>query len=156
MRPFARPSASGTPISTDRTVTLPVSSPLVAMAVRHPVSVISSVTVLSVLIGVPLALGLAKGRIGSSRAVQGLVAAPLILPAISLAIGFYFVFAWLGLIDTIIPLIVAHTSVGIALVVVTVTAAYKGLDPALEPAARTLGASLFHATRSVTLPLIFV
>lgn len=116
----------------------------------------SSVTVLSVVIGVPLALGLAKGRIGRSRAVQGLVAAPIILPAVSLAIGFYFVFAWLGLIDTIIPLVVAHTSVGIAFVVVTVTAAYKGLDPAFEPAARTLGASLFHATWSVTLPLIFV
>lgn len=112
--------------------------------------------VLSLLLGVPLALGLAKGVLGKSRLVQGVVTAPLILPGISLAIGFYFVSARLGILDSMLPLVIAHTTVGIAYVVVTVVAAERSLDRSLEPVARTLGASFFGALRTITLPLVAV
>jgi len=113
-------------------------------------------TALSLLLGVPLALGLSRGAIGRFTAVQGAVVAPLILPGISLAIGFYFVAAWTRLLGTSVPLIVAHTTVGISYVVVTVLAADRSLDKSLEPAARTLGASFLRAIADVTLPLVSV
>jgi putative spermidine/putrescine transport system permease protein len=109
---------------------------------------------LSLALGVPLGLGLAKGRIGGSSLVQGLVVAPLILPAISLAIGFYFVSARLMILDSMLPLVLAHTTVGVSFVVATVAAAARSVDKSLEPAARTLGASFLRSTWDITLPMI--
>jgi putative spermidine/putrescine transport system permease protein len=111
-------------------------------------------TALGLLFGVPLALGLSRGKIGRFRAVQGIVAAPLIVPVVSTAIGFYFVSARLGVLDSLLPLIVAHVTFGLPLIVVTVLAADRGIDPWLEPAARTLGASFGRTLLRVTLPLI--
>jgi len=110
--------------------------------------------VLAVLLGVPLGLGLARGRLGRSRAVHAFVLAPMIVPVISLSIGFYFVSAKLGILGTMAPLIMADVTLGLPLVVVAVLATVRGLDPALEPAARTLGASMPKVLRSVTLPLL--
>jgi len=113
-------------------------------------------TGLSLLLGVPLGLGLSRGAIGSSKLAQGLVAAPMVMPAICLAIGFYFVSAKFGLLGTLFPLVVAHATVSVPYVVVTVYAADRSIDKALEPAARTLGASFLRAIWSITLPLIGV
>lgn len=110
--------------------------------------------VLSVMLGVPLGLGIARGRIGRSPVAHALVAAPLILPAISLAIGFYFVSARLRILDSMLPLILSHTTVGISFMVATVSAAARSLDKALEPAARTLGASFLRSIWDVTVPMI--
>lgn len=110
--------------------------------------------ILSVVLGVPLGLGLARGQLGKWPAVQALVAAPLILPAISLAIGFYFVSARLQILDSMLPLILSHTTVGISFMVATVSAAARSVDNALEPAARTLGASFLRSIWDVTLPMI--
>lgn len=111
-------------------------------------------TALALAVGVPLALGLSRGRIGRIKAVHGLVAAPLIIPVVTLAIGFYFVSAKLDQLDTLLPLIMAHLTLGLPLVVVTVVAAERNLDPRLEPAARTLGASFLRTLMRITLPLI--
>lgn len=111
-------------------------------------------TVLGLIVGVPLALGLARGRIGKVKAIHALVAAPLIIPAVSLAIGYYFVSAKTKQLDTLVPLIMAHITLGLPLIVVTVLAAERSLDPKLEPAARTLGASFSRTLFRITLPLI--
>lgn len=110
--------------------------------------------VLALAIGVPLALGLSRGKIGRYRAVQGFVAAPQIVPIVSTAIGFYFVSARFGALDTLAPLVAAHVTFALPLVVVTVLAADRGIDPHLEPAARTLGASFGRSLVRVTLPLL--
>lgn len=133
-----------------------VTDPLWSHSIRTSVAIGVTTVVLSLLLGVPVGLGLARGRIGGSSLVQGLVAAPLILPAISLAIGFYFVSARLMILDSIVPLVLAHTTVGVSFVVVTVSAAARSLDHSLERAARTLGASFSRSIRDVTLPLISV
>ena len=111
-------------------------------------------TALALVVGVPLALGLSRGRIGRFKAVHGLVAAPLIIPVVTLAIGFYFVSAKIDQLGTLIPLIMAHLTLGLPLVVVTVMAAERNLDPRLEPAARTLGASFWRTLARITMPLI--
>lgn len=109
---------------------------------------------ISLLLGVPLGLGLGRGRIGRIRVVQALVAAPQIIPVVTLAVGFFFLSVKLRLLGTILPLIIAHSTLGIPLVVLTVVATVRGLDPSLEPAARTLGASAPRTLRSITLPLL--
>lgn len=109
---------------------------------------------LALLLGVPLGVGLARSRLGRIKLVQALVGAPMIIPVVTLAIGFFFLSAKLHLLGSMVPLIMAHTTLGLPLVVVTVVATLRGLDPSLEPAARTLGAPPLRALRTVTLPLL--
>lgn len=133
-----------------------VTDPEWTSAIKTSMSIGALTVILSLVLGIPLGLGIARGKIGRSVALQALVAAPLILPAISLAIGFYFVAAKLMILDSLLPLILAHTTVGISFVVVTVVAAARSIDVSLEPAARTLGASFFRSIWDVTLPMISV
>ncbi|HUZ55174.1 MAG TPA: ABC transporter permease [Streptosporangiaceae bacterium] len=109
---------------------------------------------LSLVLGVPLGLALGRGRIGRSRAVQALVLAPVIMPVVTLALGYFFLSADTHLLNTILPLIIAHTTLGLPLVVIAVLATVRGIDASLEPAARTLGASPWRTFRSITVPLL--
>ena len=51
-------------------------------------------------------------------------------------------------------MVIGHTVVATPLVFITVSAALRGYDPALELAAMTLGANAWRAFRHVTLPMI--
>jgi len=71
-----------------------------------------------------------------------------------IAVGVYFAFAPLGLNDGYAGLILAHTTLGVPFVVVTVLATLSGFDRTLLRAAASLGARPLTAFRRVTLPLI--
>jgi putative spermidine/putrescine transport system permease protein len=77
--------------------------------------------------------------------VSGLAFAPLITPAILLAIGEYDVQLRLGLTGTIGGLILAHTVVAAPLAFAIIVAAMGGSDRGIEAAAWTLGASRTRA-----------
>ena len=51
-------------------------------------------------------------------------------------------------------LVLAHATLGVPYVVLSVEAAARGLDPRLERAARSLGATAWQALRRITLPLV--
>ncbi|MFP6725523.1 MAG: ABC transporter permease subunit, partial [Alphaproteobacteria bacterium] len=70
------------------------------------------------------------------------------------ALGLYFFFARIGLVQTHIGLIVAHVVLATPFVVITVSATLKGFDWNLVRAAESLGASPLGAFFQVTLPLI--
>src|SRR5690606_36041511 len=55
---------------------------------------------------------------------------------------------------TVLPLLVGHVVVTLPLVFLTVTSSLYNMPPAVEEAARTLGAGTFKTFRMVTLPLI--
>ena len=55
---------------------------------------------------------------------------------------------------TTAAVVIAQTFVSMPFLVLTVEAALRQLDPRYEDAARTLGASRWHAFRRVTLPTI--
>ncbi|WP_454651219.1 ABC transporter permease [Bradyrhizobium liaoningense] len=88
----------------------------------------------------------------AAKFVQGCLIAPMIVPVITLAIGIFYLFAYLDLVNTLTGLVLAHAVTAIPLVVVTVGAAFKQFDPNLENAARSLGASWPFAFATVTLP----
>jgi len=83
-----------------------------------------------------------------------LVNAPLIVPGVIAAVGFYFFFARLGLVGTRLAIVLAHAALGVPLVVVNVGAAVRGLDADLERAARNLGATALQAFRFVIWPTL--
>lgn len=95
-------------------------------------------------------------RVGSrtARAVAALMLVPLIVPSIVYALGLYRTYAWLGLLDTMPGVILAHSVTGLPYVVILVSTALTGIDPRLEPAARSLGASAPQVLGRVLLPLV--
>jgi putative spermidine/putrescine transport system permease protein len=112
------------------------------------------VTVLSVLLGTPAAIGLLRGRFPGQQAVNALILSPLIVPGIIVAIGAYFVYAQYGLVGNPVALVLGHTCLAVPFVVINVTTALHGVDKRLEQAALSLGAAPWATFRQVTLPLI--
>jgi putative spermidine/putrescine transport system permease protein len=78
----------------------------------------------------------------------------MVVPTIVLAIGLYLLFARFGLVGRPYALYLAHTVVAAPLVIVIVSAALRTTDPAIELAARSLGAGYLMTFWHVTLPAI--
>ena len=112
------------------------------------------VTVLSLLLGTPAAIGLVRGDFPGKKAVNGLILSPIIVPGIIVAIGVYYAYARFQLVGNPLALVLAHTCLAVPFVVINVASALTGVDPRLEQAARNLGAGPLATFRQVTLPLI--
>lgn len=112
------------------------------------------VVVLSTVLGTLAALGIARLPKAMRIATTGLILSPLIVPGIVVAIGIYYAYARYGLVGSPIALVLAHTCLSVPFVVTSVTASLAGIDPRLEQAALSLGATPGGAFWQVTLPLI--
>ncbi|MBS1843178.1 MAG: ABC transporter permease subunit [Actinobacteria bacterium] len=111
--------------------------------------------ILSTAIALVLARTIAAMRQGLVRAVvEGLVFAPLVVPVILLAVGIYDVETRLNLIGTNGGLIFAHTMIAFPLAYIVLSGALANVDPALEQAAWTLGASRARTFWTVVIPNI--
>jgi putative spermidine/putrescine transport system permease protein len=113
-----------------------------------------TVTILSLILGTPAAIGLVRGKFPGKAAINGLILSPIIVPGIIVAIGTYYAYAKFQLVGNPLALVLAHTCLAVPFVVINVAAGLTGVDPRLEQAARNLGATPFGAFRQVTLPLI--
>ena len=114
--------------------------------------------VLTMLVATPLGVAAAYGlHVSSSRyarLVQLVLITPLIVPIIILAVGIFYLYVQLGLVNTTVGLVLAHSILAIPFVVITASAGFAGFDMNQEKVARSLGASRFAAFRTVTLPQI--
>ncbi len=116
------------------------------------------VTVVDLLLGIPLALYIARG--GRARvpvALDVLVNIPLIVP--TAALGFSLGLFWTGTSQStglvaLILVILAHVAFTYPLIVRNVTGAVEEVDPAFEETARTLGAKPIQGFRRVLYPMI--
>ena len=113
-----------------------------------------SATVLATVLGTLAALGLANAHMPARRLVTGLLISPMVTPVIIAAAGMFFFYSSIGLGQTHLGLILAHTALGIPFVVITVTATLAGFDNNLTRAAASLGAGPVRTFRKVQLPLI--
>lgn len=111
-------------------------------------------TILAVPIGVAAALSLRASPRPLAGAVRLLLVAPAIIPAVLIGIGAFFLFARIGLNNTLPGLVLAHVALSLPYVLITVEAGLARVDPALEPAARSLGAAPWRAALTVTVPQI--
>jgi len=109
---------------------------------------------LALLLGVPLAFSLVRGRFRGRALVDRLALAPMIVPTIILSVSVYGIFAKLKLIGTWYGLVLAHTVLALPFVVLVLSAGLRDFDRALEQAAEGLGASRWRTLARVTLPLL--
>ena len=132
-------------------------------AVRNSLLVAASATLLAVLVGTPAALVLARHSFREKsfreksfrgqRATQALLYLPVIIPEVVLGAALVTFFGAAGLRLSIATVVIAHVVFSVSYVAIVVRARLAGLDPALEEAARDLGAGPFETFRRVTLPL---
>jgi len=120
-------------------------------------------TILATVLGTLAALGLSRPEMPYRRVIMAILISPMIVPIIIIATGIFFFYsnpcAVLGfscgrLTSTYTGIILAHTTLGIPFVIITVTATLTGFDKSLSRAAASLGASPVQAFFRVVMPLI--
>ncbi len=116
--------------------------------------VATAVVVLATLLGTLAALGMTRLPKSLRTVASALILSPLIVPGIIVAIGIYYSFARYGLVGSPVGLVLAHTCLAVPFVVTSVSASLAGIDPRLEQAALSLGATPSGTFLQVTLPLI--
>ena len=114
-------------------------------------------TVLATLLGTLAALGLSRPEMPARRMIMAILISPMIVPIIITATGLFFFYSSIRIQDWGIPylgIILAHTTLGIPFVIITVTATLVGFDHSLTRAAASMGARPWTIFRRVTMPLI--
>ena len=116
-------------------------------------------TLLATVLGTLLAVGLTRYSFRLRPLLQALLYLPVVLPDIVMGISLLLLFSFLrqelGFPRlSLWTVILAHVSFQLAYVTLVVRARLTLLDPALEEAARDLGANELRTFRYVTLPLI--
>lgn len=110
--------------------------------------------VAATLIGTASALALVRFRIVFKSTVASLLLSPLLFPAIVLGLALLVFYNRIGLSGGFWGLVGAHTLLTTPFVMRLVMASLADFDPALEEAARNLGASWPRTFLLVTLPLV--
>jgi putative spermidine/putrescine transport system permease protein len=124
------------------------------LALRNSLIVALCTTVSSGVLGTLAALGLSRPECPMRGWLMAVLISPMIVPVVISAVGFYYFFARIGLLNSLTGLIVAHTALGAPFVVITVTAALSRFDRNLMRAAASLGARPTAAFFRVMLPVI--
>ncbi|MCW2868408.1 MAG: molybdate transporter permease subunit, partial [Marmoricola sp.] len=127
----------------------------------------TAATVVSVVLGVPLAWLLARSRLPGLRLLRALVTLPLVLPPVVGGVALLLVLGRTGLVGRYLDLwfgftlpfttaavVVAETFVAMPFLVIAVEGALRSADQGYDEAAATLGAGRGTVFRRVTLPLI--
>jgi molybdate/tungstate transport system permease protein len=122
-------------------------------------------TLLSVLLGVPMAYLLARVPFPGRRLIAGIVELPIVVPhpvagiALLLFLGRQSTIGravgelGLEIVNRVPGIVAGMLFVSAPIVVSAAREAFRSVDPKLERVARTLGDSGWHAFRHVTLPL---
>lgn len=111
-------------------------------------------TALALLLGVPVTIAIHRGRIPGKGVLEGLFLSPLIVPELVVGLALYQqLMIGLGLAN-VTTLLLGHTALLLPYAVRVTGASLALADPAIEEAARGLGASPGRAFFSVTLPVL--
>ena len=110
--------------------------------------------IISVAIGLPLALALERYRFPGRGAVNAVVFADIAAPSIVVGSASLSFFLSVGLGTGFLTVLITHVAFDVAYVVVVLRARISGTSRVLEEAASDLGATPFQAFRLVTLPLL--
>jgi molybdate transport system permease protein len=142
-----------------------VSSATTLTALRLSLVVATLAAVADLVLGLPIALLLARTSFPGKAFVRSAVVLPLVLPPVVAGVGLLAAAGRRGVLGaalaavgiqlpfTTAGAVVATAFVSLPFVVLAAEAGLLAVDPRLEGAARTMGASPWYVLRRVTLPL---
>ena len=110
-------------------------------------------TVVALLVGGLAATGVMLLNRWLQTILTALFVSPMIVPSIVIGVAFAYSFGRVGLSGSYWGLVLAHSILAAPLVFLSVMTSLRGLDPDLDRAAASLGASRRHRFMTVTLPL---
>ena len=116
------------------------------------------VAVLTIFVATPIGTMAAYGLINSGSRIRTILfpimISPMMVPVILVAIGLFYFYVQLKMVNSILGLVLGHSLVAMPLVLIIVLSALKNYDMNQEKVARSLGASRFRAFFEITLPQI--
>lgn len=124
------------------------------LALKNSLIIASAVVVLATVLGTLAALGLTLADIPLKSLILGLLISPIMVPSIIIGVGMFFFYAWLGVINTLPGMILAHTTIATPFVVMTVTVTLANFNVNLIRAAASLGAKPPTVFFKIMLPII--
>jgi putative spermidine/putrescine transport system permease protein len=125
------------------------------LAFGNSIIVACATTVIATALGTAGAISLKRLPPRMAKVLTFVILSPIVVPVVITGVGIYFLYASVGLTNTLPGLVMAHVVLAVPFVVVTVSATLEGFDTGLLRAAASLGAPPLTAFRRVTLPLIF-
>lgn len=143
-----------------------IAQPTVSSALGLSLVTAVTATLISLVLGIPLALVLARASEWPAvprRLLRAIVTVPLVLPPVVGGVALLLLLGRRGLIGQFLPfqipfstsaVVIAQTFVAMPFLVLAVEGAISASDRRFEVAAATLGASRWTVFRRVTLPLI--
>jgi spermidine/putrescine transport system permease protein len=105
-------------------------------------------------LGIMASLGLSARRLRLRAVIVAILLLPLVVPYISLAVGLLLVLNELGLQISLWGVFLGHVVIALPFSILVVLPRLRSLDPAMNEAARDLGAGQITAFNRVTLPLL--
>jgi ABC-type spermidine/putrescine transport system permease subunit II len=112
------------------------------------------VSMIATPVGALAAYGLVRKKIRGRRVVTAFLLSPMIVPVIVSAISLYGFYVILGVTGGFLGILIAHVVLAVPLVTISVVGSIRRLNPAIENAAASLGASPLRAFVTVVLPNI--
>jgi molybdate transport system permease protein len=141
--------------------------PEVGEALRLSLVSATLATLVSLVLGVPLAWVLARSRVRGRSVLRALVTVPLVLPPVVGGVALFLVLGRQGILGRLLyeafgvsipftttAVVLAETFVAMPFLVVSVEGALRAADARFEDVAATLGADRWTTFRRVTLPLV--
>lgn len=131
-------------------------------ATRNSFFIAVCATILATGFGTLAALGLSRPEMPYRAQITSLLISPMIVPLVITATGMFFFFAQKdifpffpeSLVNTYTGLVLAHATLGVPFVIITVTATLSGFDRSLIRASQGMGATGWTTFRKVIMPLI--
>lgn len=135
-------------------------------AVRLSLQTATASTLVCLLVGVPLALVLARLRFAGRRLLRTMVLLPLVLPPVVGGIALLTAFGRRGLLGrhldalgvqiafTTLAVVMAQVFVSLPFLVISLEGALRSVDPQVEQVAATLGARPTRVFARITLPMV--
>jgi putative spermidine/putrescine transport system permease protein len=106
------------------------------------------------LLGLLTAIGLERSRVAGKALISAAFMAPVIVPVILIAVGFYDIANRLRVAGTVGGYVAAHTLLALPIAVMIISNALRSTGAELELVARTLGAVPRRAFSAITIPSI--
>ena len=127
------------------------------LAAKNSVVIGFFATLIATFLGTLAALGLSRPEMPYRKAIMAILISPMIVPVIIVTLGLFFFYSDIEINKWGVPylgVVLAHATLGIPFVIITVTATLSGFDHSLSRAGASLGASPATTFFKVIMPLI--